>query len=158
IPTPAAPQPLRPRRRGRSAAPRPGRAAPPPPRARETRSARRRGASCCDREVLARDRGAVGRRGRRGVLELLLGTEEAVEHGLAQVLVEDEGERGSDDPDEQDLPPGALLLRAATQPVGRLAQRFSGLAKLAVDLLVVDQRLRGLLLLLDPLVRVAAGS
>src|SRR5258706_456357 len=52
--------------------------------------------------------GRRGRRGRRRVVELLLGAEERVEHLVAQVLAQREGQAGADDADEEQLADAAL--------------------------------------------------
>src|SRR5215207_11156403 len=63
---------------------------------------------------------------RRGVLELLLGAEQRIEHGLAEVLAQRQRQHRARDRDQQQPAPVALLLLAA-QPVGGVAQVLGGL-------------------------------
>src|SRR6266498_165441 len=83
--------------------------------------------------------GGLGGRCRlRGVLELLLGAEQPVEHRLAKVLAERDRDRGADQRHERDLPPRAATPLAA-QVLRGVAQRFRRRTEIALDLLVLGQ-------------------
>src|SRR4051794_11042455 len=83
-------------------------------------------------------RSRARRRGGRGVLELLLGAEQRVEHPLAQALAQSECNTGTDD-QEQQLPAHAALalLLAAAKRIGSFLQRRRRGLKLLLRLLVV---------------------
>src|SRR6185436_19553603 len=88
--------------------------------------------------------GAVDR-GRAGVLELLLGAEEGVEHGLASVLAEDQGQAGTDEGEEDEaaeLALAALALRRA-QRLGGVTEALGCDAEVLLHLLVAGYRLDG---------------
>src|SRR4051812_48182204 len=99
-----------------------------------------------------------GSGGRRGVLELLLRTEQRVEHLLAQALGHRQRDAGADDADEQQPAEAEALLLL----LGRLAQRHGDVAEVARGLLdvllqlLVLEDLRGrVLAVLEPSVRVS---
>src|SRR5439155_9475636 len=74
--------------------------------------------------------------GGRGVLELLLGTEQRVEHLLAQTLGESErSARADQEQDHPAAPAAPLLCLRAAERIGSLAQRRRGLPQLALGLL-----------------------
>ncbi len=86
-----------------------------------------------------------GRGGRRGVLELLLGAEELVEDGLADVLAQRDREDGADERDEQQLQERMAALRALVglpQRLGCGAKRLAGALEVTLKALVVEQRRR----------------
>src|SRR6476469_2832404 len=76
------------------------------------------------------------------VLELLLGAEESVEHGLAGALAEDQGHGGADQA-EQDDPTEAALLVLLRRPegLGGVAQVLRGDLEVALHLLVAGHGL-----------------
>src|SRR3954470_24840302 len=83
-------------------------------------------------------RGARSRGGRRGVLELLLGAEQRVEHLLAQPLGQRRGAPPADDAEQQDAaePAAALaLLRRLVERHARVARAARGLADVLLQLL-----------------------
>src|SRR6218665_2023979 len=72
-----------------------------------------------------------GRRGGRGVLELLFGAEERDEHLLAEALRDREGDDAADDRDQDELAEAAALLalgRRLVQGDGHVAHAPGGLA------------------------------
>src|SRR5215204_2614693 len=85
--------------------------------------------------------GFGSRRRLRRVLELLLGAEQLVEDGLAQVLVQRDREDGPHDPDDEQLAERMALLALALEAFGGLLQVLGSRAEVALDLLVVGERL-----------------
>src|SRR6478735_385843 len=80
--------------------------------------------------------GAVDTRG-AGVLELLLGTEEGVEHGFAGVLAEDQGDGGADQAEQDDATELALLaLLRRPEGLGGVAQVLCRNLEVTLHLLV----------------------
>ena len=78
----------------------------------------------------------------RGVVELLLGAEQRVEHLVAQALAHGEGHAGADDADQQQLGEAAaallLLLGALAQRLTGVAERLGGVLDFLLQLLVVE--------------------
>src|SRR5439155_5711987 len=77
-----------------------------------------------------------------GVLELLFGSEESVEHGLARTLADGERDYRADDRDQQQpAEPALALLRLAAQALGGFLDALGGLAHFLLDLLVAGHGL-----------------
>src|SRR4029077_14372923 len=80
--------------------------------------------------------------GGAGVLELLFGAEEGVEHRLTRVLAQHQRDRARDDGEEDEAAEAAALaLAPAAQLLGGLAQALGGLAQVALDLAVAGHGL-----------------
>src|SRR5256714_887724 len=121
-------------------------------RSRSSSAWTRRSASWRTTSTCSRPRGG----GRRGVLELLLGAEQRIQHLLAQTLGQRERSARTDDQEEDPPAPALLLLGLrAAQRVGRVAEGGRGLLELLLGLLVVEQGLRGPLPVRHPLVGLA---
>src|SRR5262245_20375195 len=91
----------------------------------------------CDRS------GAVDACG-AGVLELLLGAEEGIEHGLARVLAEDQSDDGADDRQHHQPAETTLLtLLRRPQGFGSVAQVLRRRLEVALYLLVAGHGLDG---------------
>src|SRR5688572_18182808 len=104
-------------------------------------------------------RGRRGRRrGRGGVLELLLRAEQGVEDLLAQVLAHGEGQSGAHDADHEHLAEPAalllLLLRRLAQGDRCVAERLGGRPQVLLQLLVVEDLLGRVLAVLQAADRV----
>src|SRR5215211_3667924 len=95
-------------------------------------------------------------RGRRRVLEFLLGAEHRVEDLLAQSLAQREGQPRADETDQEEAAATPLLPLTA-QRFCRLAQRRGCLAELLLDLLVFGNCPDGALAVRHPRVRLARG-
>ena len=95
----------------------------------------------------------VTTRGRRGVLELLLGAEQGVEHLLAQPLGEGERDSAADDAEQQDAAEAAallLLLGRLVQRDARVAHAARGLLDVLLELLVLEDLRRRALAVAQP--------
>src|SRR5215210_425590 len=104
---------------------------------------------------LRRRRGGGG----RGVLELLLGAEKRVQDLLAQALGEGEREPAADETEQQDPAEAAaaLLLRGLAERDAGVAEVLRRLLEVLLELLVVEDLLRGRLAVAQACERVAAG-
>src|SRR4051794_15426569 len=103
-----------------------------------------------------RARGRVRRRrGGRGVLELLLGAEQRVEDLLAQPLADGERDAAREDEQHEQLAeaeaaaPLLLVLRGLAESDGRVAERLGGRLHVLLEPLVVEDRLRRRLAVLE---------
>src|SRR5215210_6388820 len=108
--------------------------------------------------IRRRRRRARRRHGGAGVLELLLGAGQRVEHLLAQTLAHRQGETAGDrhreDPAEEPAA-GLLFARSLAQGHRRVAQRLGGIPDVLLELLIVEDRLRRRLAVGEPLDRAA---
>src|SRR5919201_4920899 len=83
-----------------------------------------------------------GRGGARGVLELLLRSEDPIKNGLARSLGKDQRSDPAEDREHEQLPSGVAAAPLAPELLARLLKRVGSRAKLLLELLVLHQRPR----------------